>query len=59
MGETSKQQTLTNVLQIVRAILTEAIGHLGDIEKKKVVPRTFKRHLNAFLAAAESVIMIM
>ena len=59
MGATSKQQTLTNVLRTVRAKLTEAKGHLRDMEKKKAVPLTFKRHLNAFLAAAESVIMIM
>jgi hypothetical protein len=59
MGATNKQQTLTNVLRTVEAKLTEAKGHLRDMEKKKAAPRTFRRHLNAFLAAAESVIMIM
>jgi hypothetical protein len=59
MGATNKQQTLTNVLRTVETKLTEAKGHLRDMEKKKAAPRTFRRHLNAFLAAAESVIMIM
>ncbi len=59
MAATNKQQTLTDVIKIIRAKQAEAKGHLQDMEKKKAVSRTFKRHLNAFLTAAESVIMIM
>jgi hypothetical protein len=60
MNATSaKQQTATSVIKVINAKLVEAKGHMRDMEKKKAAPRTFRRHLNAFLAAAESVIMIM
>jgi hypothetical protein len=59
MITSSKKQTLTEVIKIIREKLGEAKDYLREMEKKKGVPRTFRRRLSAFLSAADSVTEIM
>lgn len=59
MIASSQRQTLTEVIKIIREKLSEAKDYLREMEKKKSVPRTFRRRLSAFLSAADSVTEIV
>jgi hypothetical protein len=59
MNTRSQRQTLSEVIKIIREKLSEAKDYLREMEKKKSVPRTFRRRLSAYLSAADSVTEIM
>src|SRR5207248_1105837 len=59
MTTNSHEQTLTDVIKIIREKLGEAKDYVREMDKKKCVPRTFRYRLSAFLSAAESVTEFM
>jgi len=59
MTASAQALTLTDVIKIIREKLGEAKEYLREMEKKRSIPRTFRRRLSAYLSAADSVIEIM